>query len=150
MKAIKCLIRKEWVTPHPEEIIRQRILKHMIDNLGFPSGNIVVEQKLSKIPHLSLKDQKIPNRRVDIICYAKGIHPQFELYPLLLVECKAIPLTTKVIKQVIGYNYFVQAYFVAVANRKECRTGWYDSEQQRYRLVHTLPTYSQLKSKFMV
>lgn len=83
------------------------------------------------MPHLALAPQ-IPLRRADILCYRQGS-------PLLLVECKAIPLTSKVLQQVIAYNYYLKAPYVAVANEQELRTGWYDAEQGSYVFVDGLP-----------
>jgi hypothetical protein len=118
----------------------------MVDELGFPAGCIAVEKALKQMPHLALSDQQMPDRRVDIACFAKGIHPKHELYPLLVIECKAVPLTSQVVKQVTGYNHYLQSYFIAIANADELRTGWFDHSKQSYEFVHYLPTYAELLS----
>lgn len=140
-----CAIRKTWVAALPEEIVRQRLISHMVRDLSFPLPYLAVEQGLAQLPHMALKDLKaIPNRRVDLLCYGKEIHPQYPLYPLLVVECKAVPLTSKVLNQVAGYNHFLQAYFIAVANETEMRTGWYDVKKSSYQFVNGLPSYTAL------
>lgn len=144
MDQVFCRIRKECVTANPEELVRQKLLDLMIGDLGFPEGLIVLEKALQQMPHLSLKEQKVPDRRADIICYGKGIHHHYGLYPLLLVECKAVKLNSKVITQVSGYNHFLKAYFICVANQHEMRTGWYDLNQKQYIFVNYLPKYQQL------
>lgn len=144
MSEIRCRIRKIRVEELPEEKVRQAILNRMIDELGFPPTCIAVEKSLKQMPHMSLCDQEIPDRRVDIICFAKGIHPQHELYPLLVIECKAIPLTPHVVKQVVGYNHYLKSYFIAIANAEELRTGWFDPAIQSYQFVEYLPTYVEL------
>ncbi len=141
---IVCRVRKIAVEAYPEEIVRQAILSRMIDDLGFPPSCIVVEKALKQMPHISLIDQEVPDRRLDIACFAKGIHPHHELYPLLVIECKAIALTPQVIKQVVGYNYYLKSHFIAIANAEELRTGWFDAAQQNYQFVPYLPTYSEL------
>jgi hypothetical protein len=141
---IYCLIRKIWVAALPEELVRQRLLSHMIHTLGFPPSYLVLEKELRQMPHLTLNDYKIPDRRADLICFGKEIHPQHSLYPLLLVECKAVHLTSKVINQVVGYNYFIKAHFVAIANSQEIKTGWYDKEKKEHVFINTLPSYEGL------
>lgn len=142
-----CPIRKSWVTALPEEKIRQRLLAHMIQNLGFPQSHLVVEKGLAQMPHLTLSNQNIPTRRADIICFSSGIHSQHALYPLLLVECKAVPLTSKVLNQVAGYNHFLQAYYISVMNENEIKTGWYDRTAGAYAFVDGLLSYDSLKAK---
>ncbi len=98
----------------PEEIVRQALLLEMTEKFGFPRELIGVEREISTLPHL--KGAKIPKRRFDLVCFAGKIHKDFPLYPLLLIECKAITLSEKALQQVLGYNYYVEAYFVAIAN----------------------------------
>jgi Type I restriction enzyme R protein N terminus (HSDR_N) len=104
----------------------------------------VIEKGLAQMPHLALAPQKLPERRADLVFFAKGIHHLHDLYPLLLVECKAVKLTPKVINQVTSYNHYLQAYFVAVVNQEKVLTGWYDPSERRYRFVEGLPPYSEL------
>lgn len=103
----------------PEEIVRQALLLEMTEKFGYPRELIGVEREISTLPHLKgalLKGVKIPKRRFDLVCFAGKIHKEFPLYPLLLIECKAIALSEKALQQVLGYNYYVGAYFVAIAN----------------------------------
>jgi hypothetical protein len=130
----------------PEEKIRQLILCQMIDELGFPPSCIAVEKSLKQMPHLALVNQQIPDRRVDIICFAKDIHPEYPLFPLLVIECKAVPLTPSVVKQVVGYNHYIKSYFIAIANGEELRTGWFDPITRAYQFVSYLPKYEELIS----
>ena len=100
----------------PEEIVRQALIVEMTKNLGFPKQLISVEREISTLPHLQGK--KIPKRRFDIICFASSVEKDLPLYPLLLVECKAIALSESALAQVFGYNYYVKAHFIALANRE--------------------------------
>ena len=140
----RCLIRKERIAATPEEGVRQRLLHKMINELGYPAECLGVEQALHLLPHITLKATSLPDRRADVICFAKGIHPTHAMYPLLLVECKAVPLTEKVVKQVAGYNHYVGAYFIAVANDTAIRTGWYDPDIGEYCFINHLPRYQDL------
>ncbi len=142
--SLRCAIRNEPVEALPEELVRQQLLHHMINELRYPKGYLAVEKALSQMPHLSLSNQEIPDRRVDIICFAKGIHPQHDLFPLLVIECKSVKITDKVLNQVVGYNHHLQSPFIAVANQEEIRTGWFDPSSKRYTYIAHLPTYTEL------
>jgi hypothetical protein len=141
---IYCPVRKQWVASLPEEMIRQRLVLHLTENLGFPLAHIALEKELRHMPHLDLKDQQLPDRRADIICFAKDIHPKHALYPLLLIECKAVKLTSKVINQIVGYNHYMQAYFIAIVNEQEIKTGWYDPKLRDYTFIDWLPSHAEL------
>ena len=118
----------------------------MVNSLGYPLENISVEKGLDQMPHLKLAGQEIPDRRADIICFAKDIHPDHSLYPLLLIECKSVRLNDKVKAQVIGYHRFLQSYFLAIVNQTEMMTGWYNRSIGKYQFVDGLPSYDQLLS----
>lgn len=138
------LQRKKWVKDRPEERVRQFLLKKMIDELFFPKGLIVLEKSLHALPHLSqVEKKKIPNRRLDIVVFGKNIHPQFGLFPLLLIECKAVPLTQSSINQVVGYNDVVRAPFIALANEEKVITGHFQ-ERGSFRFIEGLYSYKDL------
>lgn len=59
--------------------------------------------------------KKIPDRRIDIVCFAKNIHKDYQLYPLLLIECKQDGKLKGALDQILGYNHYVGACFIAVA-----------------------------------
>jgi hypothetical protein len=128
--------RQAWVVASPEEIVRQKLLRVMTTQLGLPRELLAVETQLSEIPHLK-GVPNLPKRRVDIICFAKGIHPQHPLYPLLVIECKEGQVGEDATSQVLGYNHYIQAKFVAIAGE--------GSAQLIYpQLVPFLPPYSDL------
>lgn len=138
-------VRKKWVEAEPEEIIRQELIQKMLGELGYPLSFLSVEKELSLLPHLQLeKRDSIPKRRADVIVFAKGIHPDHALFPLLMIECKAIPLTPRFASQVIGYNSVVQAPFLALSNGDQILTGHFDPAAGHYRFEHGLPDYASL------
>lgn len=130
---IRCLIRNESVAATPEEFVRQRVLSLMLQ-LGYPKGLIAVEQSLHRLPHL--QSTKVPLRRADILCFGNNHSP------LMLVECKAAKLTEAVFRQVAGYNHYVRANFIAIANSEEIRLGWIEGKV--YRFISHLPKYEDL------
>ena len=140
-----CPIRKKWLANLPEERVRINLIHSMVSQLGYPAGNIVVERALSELPHL-LNTHLPPKRRTDIIVYGKNIHPNHSLYPLLLIECKSVPLTKQVIRQVIGYNQFVKAFYIGVVNQSDSYFGYFEPEQADYSFHSLLPSYQELIS----
>lgn len=137
-------IRKTFVLPLPEEVVRQKLIHKMINELGFPKNLISVEKDLCQLPHLANKEFPSQKRRADIICFAKGIHQNYIIYPLLMIECKACKLSHKTISQVLGYNHFVESYFVGIANDIEFLTYWYDIQSKQYKAVKFLPKFDEL------
>lgn len=145
MSTIYCPYRKEHVVAQPEEVVRQSLLKVMTKRLGYPPGYIVVEKALSQLPHSSSNARRgVPDRRVDILVYTNS--PDDGLAPLLLVECKAVPLKHTALQQVAGYNHYIQAPYISVVNNEQVFMGWYDKSEKKYRYIDFLPTYEQLVS----
>lgn len=138
-----CPIRKGWVAALPEELVRQRLLHYMTEHKGFPAALMAVELQLRKLPHLPLVDRRhVPNRRADIVCYAKK--RAAVLHPLLIVECKSVKLVPAMMNQITGYNHFVRSNFIMIANQEEMRMGWFDLTKQDYVFVNFLPSYNEL------
>lgn len=126
-----CPIRKCHVQATSEERVRCALLSHMMGELGYPPSLIVVERKVSEFLGAFQEKRKIPNRRIDILCYSPSLEP------LLLIECKAVALSAKVQSQVLGYNHYIGAHFVAIVNSTQVHTvavsSWADS------IVHANP-----------
>ncbi|MCH9811652.1 type I restriction enzyme HsdR N-terminal domain-containing protein [bacterium] len=119
----------------PEERIRRALLSFMKEELCYPEEMIAVERSLSSFPHL--KGKKVPNRRFDVAVFGGK-----EVKPLLIIECKAVPLDQKAFDQVIGYNHLVQAPFLALCNGEEILT--LIKEANGYRIEKGLPEYKAL------
>jgi hypothetical protein len=135
-------VRLCWVKATPEEQVRQRWLKWMIYGLQYPKELLAVEKELKALPHLFGKT--VPERRVDILCYGKNIHPSHPLYPLVMIECKDERLTDEAIDQVIGYNHHVKAYFIAVVNLEEVRFVFFNAARKEYQFHSVLPSFKEL------
>jgi Type I restriction enzyme R protein N terminus (HSDR_N) len=93
----------------PEEVIRQKF-KAFLKQKGFNDSILLQEKALSELPHLK-GVPFLPYRRVDILAYAciEGV-----LKPLLLVECKDKKITDEALYQVLGYNHYIKAPYVAL------------------------------------
>jgi hypothetical protein len=135
-------IRKQWVVAHPEEVVRQTLVQHMIRQLRFPKELICIEKSLREI---SLKAHLAPDRRADVVAFGKNTQIDSILSPLLLIECKAEACTKDAFDQLMGYNHFVQAPFGALVGKSEmvvafCKEGVVQT------FLPTLPSYDQLLS----
>lgn len=133
-------IRNNWVKETPEERVRQRLLQIMLRDLHFPKNMLGVERELSMLPHLQLVPD-VPKRRLDIVAFSKQ---GGEFWPLLVVECKSVKLTPQFAQQVVGYNSFIQAPFVCLANEKEVVTGSFDEEAGHFCFTPGLKSYARL------
>ncbi|HEY2811633.1 MAG TPA: type I restriction enzyme HsdR N-terminal domain-containing protein [Rhabdochlamydiaceae bacterium] len=136
-------VRGCFVAHTPEEQVRQSVLVKMMRELHYPKEFIAVEKELKELPHL-FATATPPQRRIDILCYGKNIHPRFSLYPLVLIECKCAEIDSKAREQVIGYNAYVQACYIALAGREEEQFGFFDKKAQRYVFYPGLPSYTDL------
>lgn len=145
MSALFDPVRERYVTATPEERIRQSWLQWMIHQGGYPRALIAVEKELASLPYLSGRERsQLPGRRVDIIAFG-----QQPLHALLVVECKALPLESPeqlstLAQQVIGYNRFIQAPYLALVNESCAFTGYYDAAQEGYQWVPGFPSYRSL------
>lgn len=134
-------IRRLWVAAFPEEVVRQKFLQRML-KLGYPKAYIAVEKELKELSHLSLTQSAIPERRLDIICFAKEIHPHFMLYPLLLVECKQKLIKDNATEQLLGYNEYVRAPFLAIVDENRIEVIFKNSDGKQS--LSFLPSYKEL------
>jgi hypothetical protein len=116
----------------PEEAVRQNMIAFLV-SLGFPRSHIIQEKALSELPHLQ-KVEGLPLRRVDILAY--GLINN-ELKPLVLIECKALSTKIEALHQILGYNHFVEAPFIALASKSgyllfKCKTKTWLSSFESY------------------
>lgn len=135
-------LRKMWVVPHPEEIVRQTLIQKMMHTLKYPKELIAVEVNLKSLPLLS---QSVPDRRADLVVFGKNIHPDHELYPLLLIECKAEAISKKALEQLMGYNHHVKASFIALVGKEETLVAFCKKDGTT-QFLSFLPSYEQLLS----
>ena len=101
---------------NPEELVRQNYIKKLLRQ-GFNPHLIIVEKKISQLPHLINEDKRFfPNRRIDILCYRLD---GAILRPHLLVECKAVKLNDSMRRQLMGYNYYIKAPLISLVSVEE-------------------------------
>lgn len=126
-------LRGIWAVATSEELVRQTWLHIMIHDLAYPRSLIAIEKQLAELSPMQGRGN-LPNRRVDILCFTPTTDG---LAPLLLVECKESSPGEGARAQVLGYNAFVQARFVAIAGPDRAELIYPYS-------VSFLPSYEQL------
>jgi hypothetical protein len=106
MKQI-CLIRDFPVIMYPEEYVRQSLLKECL--LLVPKRLIQVERPIHDYGPTDLQ------LRADVVILDD------EYKPYLVIECKepSMVLTLQVKEQVMEYNMFIQAPFIAMTNGRQ-------------------------------
>jgi len=107
----------------PEEVVRQKLLRYLTEELRFPASLISTEIAIGTLKRNS------SNRRVDILC---SVVDNDLIAPFLLIECKARKPTQKAFYQLAGYNTEIQAPYIAVVWEsgmycmKATPSGWQD------------------------
>ena len=127
-------LRMNWVRATPEEVVRQTWIQRMIKELHYPRELLAVEKELNALPHLA-HEASLPLRRIDLLSFMKSADG---IKPLLLIECKESELTQEAMDQVISYNHYVKAPFVAIVNPTQIRFRSNTTEMCR------LPSYHEL------
>ena len=119
-------IRKSWVILTPEEWVRQNFIQWMVQVMKYPSAMIAVEKEI-KVHELS--------KRFDILVYDSS-HT-----PWMMIECKAqtVPLTEKVLMQVLRYNIAVPVPFLVITNGVDCRVV--KKEESELKWVEIFPAW---------
>ncbi len=98
-----CEIRKKKLLLSPEEWVRQHLIHYLVYHKNFPKGLIASE--------VEIRANRL-KRRCDLLVYNQKLEIQ------LLIECKApdVPLSAKVIQQVIHYNNQLRVPVIAISN----------------------------------
>ena len=100
--------RGVWLRLTPEEEVRRRVVRHLVERLGVPRTHIVEEYPVN------LNSQP---QRADIVAVDRA------LKPFLVVECKApeVAINQSVVDQVVRYNSVIGARQVVVTNGRDIK-----------------------------
>ena len=114
------LIRKHPVPATPEEEVRQRVLRHLMDYLGFPSATLASEWPLKR----KFKDT---SDRADIVVMWRtdeGDDEESDFECAAIIECKrpGIPLNDEVWDQVARYAARLNPRVIAVTDGDQLLT----------------------------
>jgi len=139
----KCIfdpIREMLIIATPEEVVRQKIIQFLHDEMNVPRQMIEVEVPLS---HFKEKAKG----RADIVVF--GLDSNKERIPLVVIECKASILNDYTIDQVTRYDSVLGANTIITTNGKFIKIM--NKHGKSYRNLAAIPTYNQLiKQKELV
>lgn len=126
---IFCEWRQRWVRLTPEEWVRQQLLHHLVEQLGYPASLIAVEAPI-KVGDLQ--------KRCDAIVYNNAMQP------LMLIECKAeaVPLTQKTLDQAATYNRKLRVPYLLLHNGPQTVIAFVDDNTIKF--INSIPQYNQL------
>jgi hypothetical protein len=123
--------RKRFVRLTPEEEVRQRFARYLVEERGFPASLIMTEYAL-KVNKLS--------RRCDILVHKPAGHPA------VLVECKApeVAISQATFDQVARYNLAFKVSYLIVTNGLKHYCCRVDFETGKITFLDQIPAYTEL------
>ena len=123
--------RKRFVKLTPEEEVRQRFARYLVEEKGFPASLIMTEYAL-KLNKLS--------RRCDILVHKPAG------FPVLLVECKApeVNINQASFDQVARYNLAFRVRYLIVSNGLKHYCCQIDFETEEISFLSEIPAYGEL------
>jgi len=123
---IFCNIRKRFYVSTPEELVRQLMLLHLLNEGNFARGLINLEKGISVNGLM---------RRFDLVVYHSDGSPS------ILIECKAptVKLSQKTFDQVAAYNLEIKAPYLVITNGIETYAALIDFDQRNYSFLDYLP-----------
>ena len=125
-------LRRIWVKLTPEEWVRQNFIQWLVQVKEYPAAMIAVEKEI-RVHELS--------KRFDILVYDASHNPW------MMVECKAqtVPLTEKVLMQVLRYNIAVPVPYLVITNGIDCRVV--EKEGGEVKWMEFFPAYAKQQGR---
>ncbi len=123
--------RKRFVKLTPEEEVRQRFARYLVEEKGFPASLVMTEYAL-KVNTLS--------RRCDILVHKPAGNPA------VLVECKApeVNINQASFDQVARYNLAFRVRYLMVTNGLKHYCCEIDFETGKIIFLKEVPAYAEL------
>jgi len=127
-------IRQKMIIITPEETIRQKVIRFLINDLNVPSEMIHVEEHISEYG----ADSKL---RADIVI--RKIDEDMERV-LAVVECKApnVAIDDKGIQQLQNYCRLIDAEYSMITNGSDFRFYYFD--QKNFQEMDDFPCYKEM------
>jgi hypothetical protein len=131
MTLVLDVYRKRFVKLTPEEEVRQRFARYLVEEKGFPASLVMTEY--------SLKLNKL-SRRCDILVHKPAGHPA------LLVECKApeVSISQATFDQVARYNLAFRVSYLIVTNGLKHYCCQIDFKTEKIEFLSEIPAYAEL------
>lgn len=115
----------------PEEVVRQCIVKYLVESRGYSTGLISIEKKI--IYH------KV-SKRYDIVVYDTAVHPK------ILVECKApdVDLSWATVEQISVYQQIINGSYLWLSNGHQNLIYLKSPNDDNYMRITEIPSASEL------
>lgn len=125
------IYRKKYVLLTPEEEVRQRFTRYLVEEKGYPASLILTE--------FSLKLNEM-TRRCDILVHK----PAGE--PAVLVECKApeVKISRETFDQAARYNMVFSVKYLMVTNGLKHYCCYIDFDNRKVNFLAEIPRYESL------
>ena len=118
----------------PEELVRQKTIKFLQNNLGVPVSQIFVEESMAHT-------KKGARGRADIVVYRDADCTDV----LMIIECKAPHINVhgdEVFRQASGYREILNADYIMLVNGLEAVIYFYNNRE--YLEVKDIPSFEKL------
>jgi len=121
-------VRRKDVVLTPEELLRQLVLRYLLDEKNYPANRIRSEVGI-EVNGLS--------RRCDLVVFDAELNPWF------LIECKSpkVALKQETFEQVARYNLQLRAPYLAITNGLGTYCCALDLERGKFEYLDGLPDY---------
>ena len=134
-------IRKMDVLLTPEEIVRQKVIRFLLEEVKVPKHMIHVEAPLL---YYSIES----NRRADILVLKKDDDKGIPI-PLAVIECKAPSVILsknnfECFEQVLDYAYPLSCDYIILTNGEESVVAAWDFKEERYKDIKNVPVYDEM------
>ena len=130
-RSVLDVFRKKYVVFTPEEEVRQRFARFLMEEKGYPLSLIQTEYAL-KLNEMV--------RRCDILVHKPAGSPA------VLVECKApgVKISQETFDQAARYNMVFRVKYLMVTNGLKHYCCYIDFENQSVRFMDEIPAYGSL------
>lgn len=127
-------IRQKMIIITPEETIRQKVIRFLINYLNVPSEMIHVEEHISEYGADSKLRADIVIRKID----------EYMEHVLAVVECKApnVAIDDKGIQQLQNYCRLIDAEYSMITNGSDFRFYYFD--QKNFQEMDDFPCYKEM------
>jgi hypothetical protein len=125
------IFRKRFVMLTPEEEVRQRFSRYLMEEKGFPASLIMTEYTL-KLNEMT--------RRCDILIHKPAGNPA------VLIECKApeVKIGQDTFDQVARYNLVFNVKYLMISNGLKHFCCYLDFDTKQAEFMKEIPSFSDL------
>lgn len=125
------VLRQRYIALTPEEWVRQHFVHYLTEHLGYPAALMANEVELT------VGEKRL---RCDSVLYSSS------RLPLMIMEYKAesVPLTGKVVNQILSYNTLLHAPYLVISNGQEHLCLHFSHERYEWETLAFIPTYENL------